>query len=322
MNSFKSRLLSLLIATLLILPVFVTSGCKELSNDPPESSGNMVVNLGDIQKQLSVSSTNNSSNGQSQSVTVPGSSPASDEVKSLLVGAFVVTTRDTPYTKDVPITDTVEDDLKDELSGSVDYIKIVSLPTEKDYIEFPYPKSELSKWQVIAVALNFDINQFAELGEDDHENSILYFGFSDKFYKSNTIGENELVTIDMTRACLSNNTVLGCATYNDSISGTPIVTTAVEILDVRYNDTVFSTSSVTFPILVHSAGDVAGAVSSLEQVRSEIISAYGASNITSLTVRTSHSKNTDESAACQSSTSLTDLTDNCENQLNKITLVD
>lgn len=325
MKSIKIRLLSLATVILLLLPVFVVSGCKELSNDPPESSGNLVVSLGDIKKQLGVSSGSTESN---RSVSVPGDSDATDEVKSLLVGAFVVTSRDTPYTKDVPITEDVEENLKDELSGSVDYIKIVSLPTDNDYIEFPYPKSELSKWQVIAVALDFDIKEFAELGEDDHENSILYFGFSTKFYQSNTIGENEEVTIEMTRACLSNDQVAGCGTYNDSITGTPVVTPAVEILGVRYNDNTSDfPTAVSLPVIVRTASDAASAISDLETIRSQITASVGAGSVTSLTVRTTHSKNPEESAACRAfadnaGASVSNFADNCEVQLNKITLVD
>ncbi|MBT4090661.1 MAG: hypothetical protein HOE30_19410, partial [Deltaproteobacteria bacterium] len=201
MNSIKPLQLSTLIWTLLILTFFILTGCKELSNDPPQESGNLVVNLSEIQKQLGYSPQSNRLNGRLDSVTVPGATDATDQVRSLLVGAFVVNSRATPYTKDVAITETIEENLKDELAGSVDYIKMVNLPTENDYIEFPYPKSELSQWQVIAVALDFEIKEFAELGEDAHSESILYFGFSNSFYKASTIGANEQVTIGMTRAC-------------------------------------------------------------------------------------------------------------------------
>ncbi|MBU2646544.1 hypothetical protein KKI24_17685 [bacterium] len=323
MNPIKSRLLSTLATIFLILPLFILGSCKDLSNDPPEESGNLVVNLGEIQRQLGYATQSSGSNGRSDSVTVPGATDASNEVKSLLVGAFVVNTRNTPYTKDVAITDAIEENLKDELAGSVDYIKIVDLPTANDYIEFPYPKSELSRWQVIAVALNFRIKEFAELGEDTHEDSILYFGFSENFYRSNTIGENEQVAVQMNRACLT-NPVKGCATYDDSLTGTPVVTAAVEILGVRFNaNTTDFASSVSFPIIVRTSADATAAINSLKTVRSAITAA--GNTITSLTVRSTHSKNTAESTACKAladnaSATVAQLSASCEVQLNKITL--
>ena len=323
MNSIKPLQLSTLIWTLLILTFFILTGCKELSNDPPQESGNLVVNLSEIQKQLGYSPQSNRLNGRLDSVTVPGATDATDQVRSLLVGAFVVNSRATPYTKDVAITETIEENLKDELAGSVDYIKMVNLPTENDYIEFPYPKSELSQWQVIAVALDFEIKEVAELGEDAHSESILYFGFSNSFYKASTIGANEQVTIGMTRACLT-NPVKGCATYNDSLTGTPVVTPAVEILGIRYNSTSSDFSSaVGFPIIVRTATDATAAISSLETVRSEIVTA--GHSITSLTVRSTHTKNTAESTSCKalqddSSATVSQLETACAVQLNQITL--
>ena len=307
---------------MLILSVLVITGCKELSNDPPEKTGNLVVNLGDIQKQLGLSSSSN----RLESSTVPGNSDATNEVKSLLVGAFVVTTRNTPYAKDVAITDEISENLKDELAGSVDYIQIVNLPTDSDTIEFPYPKSDLSRWQVIAVALDFSIKEFAELGEDAHDSSIIYFGFSENFYTAGSIGDTEQVEINMVRACLSNDTVKGCATYSDSIDGSPVVSPAVEILGIRYNAETsdFVPSTGSFPLIIRSATDATNAESYLETVRGEIVDT--GNPITSLTVRSTRTKNPAESAACtdfadNGSATVLDLKDNCEVQLNKIALV-
>ncbi len=323
MNPTKPGQLSMLILALFILPFFIITGCKELSNDPPQESANLVINLGEIQEQLGYSTQTKNANNRLESVSVPGSTDATDEVKSLLVGAFVVNSRDTPYTKDVAITETIEENLKDELAGSVAYIEIVTLPTENDYIEFSYPKSELSQWQVIAVALDFEITEFAELAEDAHSESILYFGFSENFYSANTIGADEQVTIEMTRACLT-NPVKGCATYDDSLTGTPVVTPSVEILGVRYNSTTSDFSStVSFPIIIRDTTAAATAISSLETLRDEITAA--GNTITSLTVRSTHTENTAESTACQAldaSATVSQLETNCEVQLNKITLAE
>ncbi len=65
------------------------------------------------------------------------------------------------------------------------------------------------------------------------------------------------------------------------------------------------------------------AISNLETLRDEITAA--GNTITSLTVRSTHTDNTAESAACQaldSSASVSQLETNCEVQLNKITLAE
>lgn len=325
MNFFKKRLLSVLAATLFILPVMMISGCKDLSNDSPENTSSLVVNLGDLQKQMGISSSSNSSSSRSRGVDTPVDSPASNEVKSLLVGAFVVNSRSEPYSLDVAITEEVEEDVQDDLAASVDYIEIVTLPTDNDYVEFSYPKSDLSRWQVIAVALDFEIKEFAELGEDAHEESVLYMGFNDRFYTASTIENVSQVPIEMSRACLL-NAVKGCATYGDSVDESPVVTSAVEILDVRYETngqtTVHNSGTVTFPLIVTDETSADSAAESLKTVRDEIVAVVGAANIESLTVRTTHTGSAAESEACQNlygnSPSLSQLDTNCEKQFSKI----
>jgi len=324
MTTTNQHRLTCLTAALLLLPFFFLTACKELSNDPPKETGTLAVNLADIQKQVGVAATADQNTAVSRSVTVPGDSVATNEVKSLLVGAFVVTTRSTPYSMDVPITDAVEENVKDDLAASVDYIKIVDLPTADDTIEFSYPKSELSRWQVIAVALDFKIKEFAELGEDAHENSVLYMGFTDSFYTSSTIENVAEVSITMNRACLL-NAVRGCATYGAQATDTPVVTSAVEILGVRYNgnSTYYTPTSDQFPYIVRDSNATAAA-SYLGRVRDEIATTLGgAANIRSLTVVTTHTGNSAESAACRalyasSSPSRQALTDACAVQANKI----
>jgi len=317
------RRLALLLAVVLAL-----AGCKELSNDPPEKYGNLVVSLKDIQAQMGIKAaqkSNTRGSERQQSVSVPTATEATDAVASLLVGAFVVTSRETPYTADVAITSEIEDNLKEELSGSIDYITIVDLPTEKDYIEFPYPKSTLSKWQVIAVGLNFAIKEFGELAEDEHKDSILYAGFSDRFYQADTIGENEVVDVPMFRACLT-NPVKGCATYTDILTDDPVVTSAVEILGVRYNDAAsdFAASGVSFPIIVRNETQATAAKEKLKSIITQIRAA--GVTINSLTVRSTHTMNTAyESAACQAyknseGVTVAQLEAVCEVNLAKITI--
>lgn len=322
--NFPIRLISVAIAIGLLV-----GGCKELSNDPPTKYGNLMVNIKDIQAQMGITPVSDAARqaGEPQpSVSVPQETEASDAVRSLLVGAFVVTTRDTPYTRDVALTPDIEENLQEELSGSVDYIEIVDLPTDEDYVEFSYPKSDLSKWQVIAVGLNFAIKEFGELGEEAHEDAIIYAGFSDRFYRASQIEEDETVTVSMFRACLT-NPVKGCATYSDDLEDDPVVVPAVEILGVRYNDqTSDFTSSVPFPLLVRTDADAASAKQKLKTVVTEIQNT--GADIDSLTVRATHTMNTAyESAACQAlkdneSATVAQLETACQVTSSKITMAE
>jgi fructose 1,6-bisphosphatase len=122
----------------------------------------------------------------------------------------------------------------------------------------------------------------------------------------------------MKRACLANETVRGCATYSNILSVDPIVTSAVEIVDVKIND-VSDYSYSDFPIIVRSETDAALAISDLNSIKDYYSLVIG----DDLTIETTHSKNPLETDACQaladdSFVSVNELTAECEVQTYKV----
>ncbi len=326
MKPKKQFMLQMLIVLFMLGLSINLVGCKSFSNDSSDDSGTIIVDIKGIEKQMGVSSNTTVSSQSDESfhaATVPGATDATDEVKSLLVGAFVVNSRSTPYTSSTAINDAVEENLKDELAGSVNFIKIVDLPVAEDYVEFYYPSSDLSQWQVIAVGLNFAIESFEELGQDEHKDSIVYIGFSENFYKASQISSDTIVDLQMFRACLTNE-IKGCATYNDSLADNePVVVPAVEIIGVSYNEdntvfadvTSFEPTGVSFPIIVRTDDEATAAETSLKSVLTEIETAASAT-VTSLTVWSTHTMNDSETSECKnlkdnSSASAEQLSSNC-----------
>jgi hypothetical protein len=127
----------------------------------------------------------------------------------------------------------------------------------------------------------------------------------------------------MVRNCWSKKTSKGCAVYTGKINEDPIVTAAVEILGVQYNNlgTDFvsgvSCQASDFPIIVTNPDNASSAISKLVECRQDIINT-GAS-LSVLTTRTTHSKNTIyESTACQLlgfGDSTSDFESNCQVQV-------
>ncbi|OGG96590.1 MAG: hypothetical protein A2527_03260 [Candidatus Lambdaproteobacteria bacterium RIFOXYD2_FULL_50_16] len=267
------------------------SGCKELNNHPaPEM---VKVDIRGLKAQLGYSSTANSA------ISGQPASPANDEVKSLLIGALAVTTRSTPYTKDTAITPEVSKNLETELTNSVNFFTLVALPTTKDYIEFKVPPPAAGKWQVIAVGLKTQPEKLGNLSDPEHEDSAAYYGFVESFLTFNEVGKTPY-DLSLYRACLISKPPKGCATFDDSLTGTPIVTAAVEIQTILVNDKAYSPITLTLPLIAQTDAEASAAITGLNTELTGIKAAY--SSVTSLTIQTTHSKNAGEAAACQAGT--------------------
>ena len=315
MKTLKKAYITLVIAIVIGLVVFVP-GCKEFNDNPVERTGTLRIDVQSLQRQLGISQ----SNGKNASITnVPGDTEATNPVKGLIVGVMLVTSRSAPYTSDVAMTEATVENLTDELTNSQQFIVTLKLPTSEKFVEIRSPKKDPDSGglQIIAAAVDFSIEELAEVGESAHENSLIYVGFIEKFYSVADIGDAALSeTLVMKRACLNNETIKGCATYFDSISEDPIVTPAVEILGVRYNDTAgveitdYTSgnfygyrNNAIFPIKVWTAAQAATAKTNLKTELSSIATEAGlisTSQITNLTIITTHSKNTTwESDKCR-----------------------
>jgi hypothetical protein len=157
----------------MMISVLVLSSCKELTNEK-DSSNSISVDLNDIKQQL---------NESRSSQSISGSGGA----KTLVIGAIVVS-RSTPYTTG-ELSSFEEDELVEDLVNSINYITLVELPVAKDYVEFQIPPNTAGYWQVVVVAVNFDVNTLGDL--DDYESDggdITHTGFTPQFYTSGNVG--------------------------------------------------------------------------------------------------------------------------------------
>jgi hypothetical protein len=302
-----------------VIPLFLLLlvGCSEW-NDNPADNGKLFLDLSSIQRKLGILMPEKRLN--EKNVIVPEDTASTTEVKALVVGALVVTSRNTPYTRDIALSGAVEESMKTDLQNSVDFFKIVRLPTADKTIMLKLPPSTAENWQPIVVGLRTVPELLENLADNNHEDSDIYYGFSSKFYKTDNINNNEIIKLTLFRNCLGDAPPKGCASFDSSIDKNPIVKASVEIIGVTYNGgTVYSSSS--FPILVHQSTDETVAVTSLSSIRDQI--KLLVTSVSDLTIQTTHSGNPAESAACQAlytSSSLTveQLKAACEIQENKI----
>lgn len=301
----------------IFLFLLLLGGCSEW-NDNPAETGNLLLNLRSIQHQLGIVIQENRLN--EKSVTVPEDTASTTEVKALVVGALVVTSRSTPYSKDIALTGAVEEGMKTDLQNSVDFFKIVRLPTADKNIPLKLPPSTAGNWQPIVVGLRTVPALLENLADTEHQDSDIYYGFTSKFYSTDNINNNEIIKLTMFRNCLGTAPPKGCATFHSNIDKNPIVSASVEIIGVTYNGgTDYSSSS--FPIIVHLSTDEAAAVTSLASIRDQI--KLLVTTVSDLVIQTTHSGNPAESAACQalntsSSLTVTQLKAACEIQEYKI----
>ena len=176
------KIVKFLFLTMIVSVLFLSS-CKEFSNDESESK-TISVDLGKILQQI---------NGDSSSKSID----APDGVKALVIGAIVVTERDTPYTSDTVMTDAVEDEIVDQLVNSINFITIVNLPVSGDYINFLIPPETSAHWQVVVVTTDFPVTTLSDLdGYEDDGGELTHKGFTPKFYTSETVG-NDVIEVEM-----------------------------------------------------------------------------------------------------------------------------
>jgi hypothetical protein len=293
--------------------------CGEFNDNPRETTMKIMVDISELKKQFEYSSDSDRS--------IPGlpETEANSAVKSLVIGAIVIS-RDTPYTLDEALTDEDLEDIEDDVLNSAAYIDFVNLPTTEDTVEFLVPPPSAANWQVAAIGVNFEMDYLDQLSEDKHDDAVMYYGFTPQFYHYDDIEEDTIIELEMKRNCLGNEEIHpnGCASYSNILSDDPIVTPAVEIVDVKINDV--SVSPEYFPIIVRSEADGTNVVTSGTAI--SILKGFrDASSLDigdTLTVITTHSKNPLETDACQafadeSSATVSQL-ENCEQQTYNVSI--
>ena len=318
---------AILIAIYLILFTLVP-GCGEFNDNPRETKMKLTVDISELKKQFGYSSDSDNEDSLEKTVRSISELPeteATSAVKSLVIGAIVITTRDTPYTIDEALTDDDMEDIEDAVLNSAAYIDFVNLPTSDDTIDFLVPPPSAGNWQVAAVGVNFKMEYLGELDETEHDDAVMYYGFTPIFYKYDDIEEDTVFSLTMKRNCLANEEIHpnGCATYSNILTDPPIVTSAVEIIDVKINDA--SVSYDDFPIIVRSEAvrdtnvvTSGTAISILKGFRDAYDDAYGLGVEDTLTVITTHLKSPLETDECgkleDTSVTLNELKEKCEDQ--------
>jgi hypothetical protein len=282
-----------MLAALLLAGVLGLAGCGAFSNDnPSDSGGTITVDLRELAGTMS------DGGGHSTLVAGPGSSDATTDVKSIIIGAVVITFTSDPLTADDEISGSVEDDLANDVINSINYFSIVDLPTSEDFVEFKVPPPGSGNWQVAAIGTRVPITTYQDL---DDESVGIYYGFSDKFYQTSGSSGPD-VEFEMKRACYIDNPPKGCAAFDGD--GQAIVTAAVEIIDVR--DQSGNTIGAGYPFIVRATGGThtpAQAVDALEGL--------SMAGVTKVTVEVTHQRATGQSGACQAAATVADLRDEC-----------
>ncbi len=177
----------------------VSIGCKEMSNEA-DGSKTLTIDLANIKEQLEpVGPAPSLLGASSGSIT-------SSTVKSLVLGAIVVTSRSDPYLSTTKVTEKIEEDLKQEAINSVNYLSVVDLPINEDYIEFLVPPQTAGKWQVAVVSFDFNLDVLADWEDYESKGKILHKGFTEGFYTFDTIGE-QIIQIDMENYDKEDNTL-------------------------------------------------------------------------------------------------------------------
>lgn len=176
-----------LLIMLLISLVFV--GCKELTNNAPNIPV-LTVNVQDIAQQLGV-------NTQSPAYSVQ-SDAIDNDVASFAIGAIDTTSSGATYdaSTDPNTSLTFEDDITSSISaGFIQFINVSEMDPDLEYVEFYYPKTGESQFQVGAVAFGSEINSLQDA--IDGIGSVMYIGFDENPYTADSIDSDQTINLTM-----------------------------------------------------------------------------------------------------------------------------
>ncbi len=119
-----------------------------------------------------------------------------EEVVTVVVGPIVITHEKVigggiqPYETADEVTDRQRDLLQDDAEESVQFLRIVQLPTSSDTVEFTIPPGNAGPWQLIAVGLR---NRRTVLGDITSDDPIWY-GFIGEFLEGKVLPNQTLDT--------------------------------------------------------------------------------------------------------------------------------
>lgn len=198
-------------------------------------------------------------------ITGPGSSAATTDVLTLVIGAVAIGFQDTPLGADSAITDALKDDLQQAALDSTQFVTLAQLPTNDPFVEFDVPPPAAIHWQIVVVGLRDTVRYLNQAGGT----SPIYYGFSQDaaghptFLSAKTAGDAPIDVL-VKRACVVSAPPNGCAQYKPD--RTLVITPAVEIVGVYLNG---STTNVLLPasaLIVRNSTDVTSAISAINAI--------------------------------------------------------
>lgn len=280
-----------------VLPLFffMTNSCTNQNEEPLTVS----IDLLSIQRQLGFMNTNGM---RLQS----NDSPANEPLLTLIVGPLIFEENIRIYDPTTqPITDAVEDALEKDIVQTINYMKLISLPTDSDSILLELPETFGKDFQIFAVATDQRIDTIDDFAEDDNEDGKIYLGFSTTSYNIDSISSsvNEAIVLRLRRLCVRVPYPKGCASYRKHKKVT--VTAAVEILGVKVNENANyyqSNDTPAFPWVVRDIpkGDQISVDQAKSRLRDLVTEMENARiTIDKLVVSTTHKANPTESATCR-----------------------
>ena len=182
----------------------------------------------------------------------------------------------------------------------------------------------------------------AALGEAEHQDSVIYIGFDERFLK--TSADNQIfeldpngvptgdpvteITLNVIRACLvePQDPPKGCAQFNADRS--VVVSSAVEITRMYINGDTSTNWLGSYARVVRSNASATGTCSGIgancpaSVASSQLLDAMasaentlGAANIESVELHTTHQLSGNVSAACESAVSISELETDCPVQV-------
>ncbi len=226
----------------------------------PKDSATAVVDLRPIAAQMNDQPAG--SGYSAQSVSSPGNTATTTDVKAIIIGALVIAFTDTPIGPDTPITKDMQDNLTTAAKNSIKFIKIVQLPSPDPFVEFDLPPPEATHWEVVAVGTRDPIDVLSDVGD----NSPIYYGFNvdanNKPFLLSGSDAPATVTVKLQRACIANTPPVGCAQYKPNrplTAASLVITPSVEIVGVYLNGTSTNVLPGAVALVIHNSGAVAGA---------------------------------------------------------------
>lgn len=153
-----------------LLALTLLAGCGQLNDDPAQGVT--------VQMALDTPATATSA-AQPMVAGPPASCTTTEcqEVKTIVLGAVVITHRDTPYTSEDEVTNAAEDAIEDDLINSVVYFDVVQVDGVNEPVSFLIPPDTAGNWLLIAVGLRDRVTTLGEV-DDLPPGSPIYFGFT------------------------------------------------------------------------------------------------------------------------------------------------